>query len=179
MNAANGTCDGDGDGFIFNDSSGGAEAYRTWEQLSLAGLIEGAYRYSSSSGLTEAQKIGVDMPAIGVGQGGARLGYLGVVNGVSMSPPSIHDSTGHFIKFGSASPYSGGLAGGIIKPEEAYNIDSKIDDGRPGMGAFMAHYDASAPSVLTTRCVTSFSSPNADYNLTFTNNGCNLFFRVN
>jgi hypothetical protein len=55
----------------------------------------------------------------------------------------------------------------------------KIDDGRPGTGSFLDHYDASDPAVATTRCVTAFNSPNADYNLTFTNNGCTLWFRIN
>lgn len=179
VNAANGTCDGDADGLIFNDSTGGAEAFRTWEQLSLAGLIEGAYRYSSTSALTEPQRIGVEFPAVGIGRGGMRLGYVGVINGVNMTMPSLHGSTGNFLKFGAASIYQGGLSAGIIRPDEAYSIDSKIDDGRPGTGAFLAHYDASDPGVTTNRCVSSFDSPNANYNLTFTNNGCSLWFRVN
>ncbi len=180
VNAANGTCDGDGDGFVFSTTSGGAERYRVWEQLSLAGLIEGAYRYSPSSGFTEAMAMGIEFPAIAVGQGGAMFTYVGVINGVNMSAATLHGSTGwHFLHFGAASPYSTGLVAGIIKPDEAYSIDSKIDDGRPGTGSFMAHYDAGDPSVLTTRCVTDFNSPSADYNLTFTNNGCNLWFRIN
>lgn len=29
---------------------------------------------------------------------------------------------------------SGGLLGGLLKPEELWGIDTKIDDGRPGTG---------------------------------------------
>ena len=175
VNAANGTCDGDGDGLIFNSSASGSETFRVWEQLSLAGLIEGAYRYSQTSTFSETQATGVEFPAIGVGRGGAKLGYVGIGGG---GASSILGSTGHFLKFG-AEGTSSGLVGGIIRPDEAYNIDSKIDDGRPGMGSFLAHYDPGLAPVASTRCITSFSSSNANYNLTFINNGCTLFFRVN
>jgi len=177
VNATSGTCDGNSDGFISNPSGGG-EWSRVWEQLSRAGLIEGSYAYMPSNGLTESQAMGVEFPSIGVRNAGARLGYIGVINGVNMILPNLHGSTGHFLKFGNPSSYSTGLAAGIIRPDEAYGIDSKIDDGRPGTGSFLAHYDASDPDVLTTRCVTSFNSASANYNLTFTNNGCTLWFRI-
>lgn len=175
VNAADGTCDGDGDGIIYSASSTSSEYNRPWEQLSLAGLIEGAYRYSATSTLTETQATGVEFPAIGVGRGGARLAYIGPGGG---GATNIHGSTGHFIRFGSEGITSG-LIGGIIRPDEAFNIDTKIDDGRPGTGTFLAHYDPNLLPVVSTRCVTSFNSPNANYNMTFTNNGCSLFFRVN
>ncbi len=175
VNSADGTCDGNGDGLIFNGSGSGSETYRVWEQLSLAGLIEGAYRYSQTSTLSETQATGVEFPAVGVGRGGARLGYVGPGGG---GATDIHGSIGHFIKFGAEGTTSG-LVGGIIRPDEAYSIDTKIDDGRPGTGAFLAHYDSNLLPVVSTRCVTSFNSPNANYNMTFTNNGCSLFFRVN
>lgn len=177
VNAADGTCDGNGDGFVYNDGNG--EFKRVFEQLSLAGLVEGTYRHSVVPPLNETQALGVEFPAIGVGKAGARFSYIGVVNGVNMHPSSLHGNTGNFLRIGAPSPYSTGLVEGIVKPEEAYNIDMKIDDGRPGTGAFLAHYDASDPDVLTTRCVNNFNSPNAVYNLTFTNNGCTLWFRIN
>lgn len=179
LNAATGTCDGNGDGFIYNTTGGNDEYHRVWEQLSRAGLIEGAYVYSSTAGLSEAQAMGVEFPALGISQSGVTFAYVGVVNGVNMSPPNVHGNMGNFLHFGAPSSYSTGLAGGTMKAEEAFNIDTKIDDGKPGTGAFLAHYDASDPSVLTIRCVNSFNNPAAYYNLTFTAKGCNLWFRVN
>lgn len=179
LNAATGTCDGNGDGFIYNTTGGNDEYHRVWEQLSRAGLIEGSYAYLSSAGLTESQALGVEFPAVGVDRAGVIFSYIGVINSVSMSPPSIHGSTGHFLTIGAPSIYSSNLNEGIVRPDEAFSMDTKIDDGRPGTGLLFAHYDSSRPDVLTTRCVTSFSSPNANYNLTFTNKGCTLLFRIN
>ena len=177
-NAANGTCDGDGDGFIYAATSANSEYYRVWEQLSRAGLVEGSYAYSTSSGLTEAQSIGVEIPALGVGRGGVNLQYVGVVNGVNMRNPSLHGNTGHFFIMGGASPFATNLQGGITKPDEAYSIDIKIDDGSPASGTMLARYDGSIPDVLTTRCTSFFNNPSAVYNLSFTAQTCFLAFKL-
>lgn len=171
LDLVNGTCDGNGDGFIFDGNGGNDENLRVWEQLSRAALIEGGYRYSST-GVTGR---GISYPALEIGGGGIMAGYIGP----NMIPPSeIHDNAGHFMHFSAYTTVGvASYRGGIIRPDEAFNIDTKIDDGRPGRGGVLAHYNPNHPDVVGTRCVDSFSSKDANYNLTFTNNGCRLYFK--
>src|SRR5262249_17476276 len=57
--ASPGTCNGNGDGFIGSVNVGGAEGVRAWQQLALAGLIEGGYNGLNGSVLS----IGTNVPA--------------------------------------------------------------------------------------------------------------------
>lgn len=127
------TCNGN-DNRLINPA---LEAYRFWQHLANAGLIEGSY-----TGVT----------------GGSMNGFTSVAGG--NVPRSKFSNAAFSIWFrdvgfaGSATEYAGShqnfyffgavatdniSAGGVLRPEEAWGIDKKIDDGRAGYGKVLAH----------------------------------------
>jgi len=63
----------------------------------------------------------------------------------------------------------------VLKPEEAWNIDTKLDDGKPATGKV----SAMVPSLTFAVCTDTGSSANmgANYLLSSTSPGCSLIFR--
>ena len=55
----------------------------------------------------------------------------------------------------------------IMKPEELWNIDTKMDDGRPGQGNIITYNTAKQAN-----CTTSNDPATSAYNLSFTSNDC-------
>ncbi len=107
------TCNGDGDGVI-DDSVASQEEFRAWQHLANAGLIEGTY-----SGIDSGDPIalGDDVMRSKMNNGGWSF-----VDGVN--PPQLAFGTrGNDI-----------TDGGIIAASEAWNIDTKMDDGAPRTG---------------------------------------------
>ena len=82
-------------------------------------------------------------------------------------------------EYGNALFFGGVLAANfpytlVLKPEEAWNIDTKLDDGRPATGKV----SALVPTTLAT-CTNTADTSNmaAVYLLTSTSPGCVLIFR--
>lgn len=58
----------------------------------------------------------------------------------------------------------------VLKAEEAWNIDVKLDDGKPGTGAMLTYKNTTRPN-----CASTDSSDTAIYLLNDTTFGCNFF----
>ena len=58
--------------------------------------------------------------------------------------------------------------GRVLKPEELWNLDTKIDDGRPALSAITSTLSSYG---FTPDCVTS-DAVDANYELTFSSNEC-------
>ncbi len=167
------TCNGNGNGRI-GDGSNSDESLRFWQQLASAGLIEG--QYSGIRGTPAANTIimGTNVPR----------SKLGSSSYWFPQTEGTHTSFGGRID--SAVPYNntlffGGWTGtyrGNLKPEDAWNIDTKMDDGKPGQGKIKAPWDAtySASGTFCTNGTTSANAVNADYLLTNPNTDCEAFF---
>lgn len=129
--SANGTCNGDGDGWISTIAAGTpnstSEETQTFRQLALADLIEGAY-----TGVTDGGG-DYDLPKSRLSRGTWRMRTLG--NLVSVNPASSLAST-FGVAYGTVLElYSSSSTGGyILTPSEAWNLDTKLDDGRPASG---------------------------------------------
>ncbi len=126
------TCNGNGDG-IFSLTASSYEYFRFFQQLANAGLIEG--RYSGvTAGATQWDALaGVNFMRSKLSN--AKWGMHTRGGPVVSNPGGLWDGMyGTIVTFGenASSPSSHETA--ILKPEEAWNIDTKIDDGRPGMG---------------------------------------------
>lgn len=165
VNAATGACDGNGDGVIsiagYTAASAGVsgESFQFWRELALAGLIEG--RYS-----------GVDGPA-------------GIYNVIAANSPSTKSGNGFWGMRGDFGTLAGHAQyfdrtyGNFywfqtsFKPEEQWNFDTKLDDGRPASGIIVSTDWRSASG-----CTTAISSSDtaALYQLTNTNSSCGAFF---
>jgi prepilin-type N-terminal cleavage/methylation domain-containing protein len=145
------TCNGNSDGYTgyyagFGPLYAWGERFHFWVQLSNAGLVEGAY-----TGVTDS---GADSYTITPGKNVPTAKYGG----------SMWDVYGRAGVSGSANVFddSGGLIFTLrtvadqevspLKPNEIWNIDKKIDDGRPAYGKIRTHKKSSsaAPDCSTT-----------------------------
>jgi prepilin-type N-terminal cleavage/methylation domain-containing protein len=164
------TCNGNGDGSIASYPL--TETYRAWQQLANAGLIEGTYTGAGTSaptnGNTRFSAAGVNVPASKINSGAFYWLGSGIMDGSSWS-----------WKVDLVVPLMVGMVepndipeDPLLTPEEAWNIDKKLDDGKPGTG-----------SVITTRVASDCNSSTnladqatATYRLDHNVIGCWLIF---
>jgi len=130
------TCNGDGDGVIEQAEASTSTSnglYRFWQHLANAGLIEGAYTGVSNNAAynTTYSNIGLNVPAGRISNSGWTMYPLGVI--------AISDTSYFEGSYGNNFVFGGGQTSGItnianLKPEEAWSIDTKLDDGKPAVG---------------------------------------------
>ena len=133
-----GTCNGNADGQITfaTGPNRPAEAFQFWKQLALAGLVEGTYSGLSGSGGAGHAVIGTNVPRGRLSNSGFTPSYFDNSGG------SVADYAVNFrnqMTFGATNT-GFDTSAAILKPEEAWNIDTKMDDGRPGNGSIIAAY---------------------------------------
>jgi len=177
------TCNGDGSGTICTGTQtnhGGdcLEALRAWQHLSNSGFIAGVYPGNNT------EIVGTTLPSFKGTKTGFEMFYWGNVSGIS----GFFDNTypGHVISYGMQSPQTAGnFLDQSFQPAltttDAYSIDLKIDDGRPGTGKLITMKKNSyfTPDFTSTNaCVTTTSITTAVYDLTQTSLQCALFFEV-
>lgn len=163
------TCNGDGNGRIQNGSGPFQEEYRAWQHLANAGLIEGHYTGVPDTGPNKPVP-GTNVPASKLGDAAWSIAYADITylsgSGASYWGPAQDGNTMFF----------GGVNGDltrdndILKPEEAWNIDTKLDDGLPGSGRILGEYPNSS-------CHTGGTAPSA-YNVSSSNKICALRFVI-
>lgn len=133
------TCNGNGSGTINTNP----EKFRFWQQLAAAGLIEGSY-----SGVTGPDNAGScnaqdHEPGYNVPAGKAGNTAFGV-----HSPNNGNYITPGLTTYWFEGDYTNSLVLGgtytacepiniAFTPEETWNVDMKLDDGKPGMGRIM------------------------------------------
>lgn len=175
------TCNGDGNGQIDTKP----ERFRFWQHLAAAGMIEGSY--SGVTGPTNAgtctsidHLVGVNTPALRLSRGGVSTGFI-----ADQTPGSTNylfaGKYGNIMALG-ATITGCNTIGGLFLPEEAWNIDTKLDDGKPGMGSVVTRVscvgngcmsncnDATDSSVAT-------AATNAQYLLTGTTKACAFYYK--
>lgn len=148
-------CNGNGDGFVISGSNDLGESSRAWQHLALAGLIEGTY-----SGV---EGTGTWTPRSRMGQAPWHM--------KSWSGPAAHGWT--------SAPSSQTLMLAIdylsgMKPEEAWNLDTKLDDGRAYNGKVFPH--PTAPAGCTGGAV--WGATASDYVLTSSSPVCTMFMLI-
>ncbi len=126
------TCNGDGDGVIDRSASFN-EVFTFWQHLANAGLIEGQYSAVpvDSSTANPTTIGGWNVPASKLANASWSIEYLGEVD-VSTNL-WIDGSYGNALLFGGDIS-SGVPTAAILSPKEAWNIDTKLDDGVAGSG---------------------------------------------
>lgn len=159
------TCNGDGNGAI-NATN---EVYRAWQQLRNAGLIEGDFNGVQGPGGAADHLPGVNCPDSKLKGGGFSIWYQGATTAAATNFfPYYYNN---IIMFGSkaAASYTHSP---ILSTEDAFSIDSKMDDGRPANGNVHTFKNTSP---ITPGCATSDVST-AAYNIAATGRLCNLIF---
>lgn len=157
------TCNGNGNGRIGIGDPTDQEAFRFWQQLTNAGLIEGRYT------------------------GVVNLPWPFIAPNVNAPRSKISSSAGWAVQtpsmvYGTSFPNIYLLAGGpvmqdpVLKPEEAWNIDTKMDDGKPETGKVRGGDWASNCVTPTSPAAWTSTANDRTYSLTVTSNDCMMFF---
>jgi len=162
------TCNGDGDGTLEVASAGSNEYFRFWQHLANAGLIEGNYSGVAGSA-SQYDTVAANSPASKV-----QASFWSVANfGTIASGDTVYyeGTYGNSFQLGAdnGGP-SGNADAALIKAEEMWGIDMKLDDGKPAYGKLLAMEGRG-------NCITSTTPSSAEYKLTDTSISCSLIFR--
>lgn len=162
------TCNGDGDGNIELLTVRSREHLRMWQQLANAGLIEGKYRGNSVTIAYNYDAVpGENVPRSKLGQAGWAVmarSDVPVHNGWYLQ--IFQPNSNHWMEFGNQST-NALLLTPALKSEEAWNLDTKLDDGKPGSGKFTQFNNSARPN-----CVSSDVAATAEYQLSVSGNNC-------
>ena len=149
------TCNGNGDGRIADLSASPSvtESFRMWQHLANAALIPGSYVGTIVTDLTRV------MPSSRVKRGSV---WFTAYYGQSVGSTSAFSAPATQI----FQLYGSGLSAiEFLKPEEAWNIDTKMDDGRPNLGKIRSNKGTTALPCSTTFGQAVTADANSQYNL--------------
>jgi prepilin-type N-terminal cleavage/methylation domain-containing protein len=169
------TCSGDGDGKIEEGSTADerSEAFLFWQHLSLAGLVEGKYDAISGSESGNDADIGRNVPPSKFEGAGWHAQFYDTDD--TTVAYALADDYGNSLTYGAASSdYQ--TADPILTPQEAYDIDVKVDDGKPANGNVIARYWDDLCSAADDGTSTT-DDLEASYRLTDATAQCALYFR--
>ncbi|MFZ4542199.1 MAG: type II secretion system protein, partial [Rickettsiales bacterium] len=174
--ATAGTCNGDGDGRIepAAAASSTGEIQQFWKQLALAGLIEGTFPGISDSGSAGHCNVGSACPRARIANAGWAVEWRGNYAGDSYAYTADY---GNYLVMGTQNAvYLPNNS--VLRPTEAWNIDKKVDDGKPGTGTMIALEGAAWGGAATSKCTTSTSQSDyaGEYNLSGSGVICALMF---
>lgn len=165
-----GTCNGDGDGRMAQvafATGATSENMQMWNQLALAGLIEGSYAGLYNTTATPFLR-GVTVPA---GKLRSDTYWIGAYAVVGAGDPQYYA-----MDYGNYIREQGDSNNSTLKPEEAWNIDTKFDDGKPAYGKIIAwgwNNTCAAPD----SGALANTNLNASYRLSDSSVNCMLNFR--
>jgi prepilin-type N-terminal cleavage/methylation domain-containing protein len=169
-----GVCDGNANGLMEGPAaaSQSAERFQYWRELAITGLIEGTYNGLAGSAGTAHSTGGVNVP----------ISKLSNALWFTFNQPNFAGNTNMFAyDYGNYLVVGATLAnnwpfGAAFRAEEAWNIDTKMDDGLPVRGRVVAL--ESNTFTGTSRCTTATSNTDntGAYNLSNSALACALFF---
>jgi hypothetical protein len=158
--AGTGTCDGDGNGQVFRSNEGA----HVWDQLGRAGLIAGGLRGANNS-FTAGIRIPVGKitsSAFGIEYGGPYYG-----------------ATQNYIMFGKSATSTNGFPDDpLLKAEDSYTIDMKMDDGVPYSGKLRAIDTTNASIYCLTGVFTGAGPFSNTYILASSTIACRLHYML-
>ena len=132
------TCNGDGNGKIVGTAANYTESFRFWQHLTNAELVSGSFTgVSATNNDPDGQTAGENSPE----------GRISGSGWSAWDSGTLASSTGYYSETYNGVLFFGGSGNGaalnyqkLLPPEEAYIIDTKLDDGVPGKGGVMALY---------------------------------------
>ena len=159
------TCNGDGDGRL-GDSD--PELFRAWQHLSSAALISGAFTGVTGADGAYDAVIGENVPAATMEGGGfAFHPYLG--DGYAGDANRYAADYGHATLVFGKEDGTESLYSDILSPTDAWNLDTKMDNGLPGSGRITPLIGAGH-----TNCVSSATA----YAVTTAGVGCTMLMNI-
>lgn len=181
-----GSLNGVRDGKILNSSTAGSNEISTfWIHLQKAGLAEGSYTNIGGTALTG----GTNRPVSKLNNAGWNVAYLGSVPNTGVADAGDTDpdpSTFYASNYGNVLLFGTGTDSlfptGALRSEEAWNIDTKMDDGKPDLGAVLTlerQGHATAGSGCGNRATATSTLTASDYDLTNSSaTACSLVFKT-
>jgi prepilin-type N-terminal cleavage/methylation domain-containing protein len=162
------TCNGNGNGRIDSghSTSTAAERGHYWKQLANAGLIEGQYTGYHGPYASEMRKGGVNAKGSKVSGTHWNIAYVSV--GVPTGDERFYDSVDTNMVELTLDFNVTEVQRSLFRPEDQWNIDTKIDDGKPGMGVIRGPKQA---YTYAPNCTNSTTTA-AEYNLSLTSREC-------
>jgi hypothetical protein len=147
-------CNGDGNGIVnWNNTTSDIESLRAWQHLYLANLFNNSFPgIASTAGQSE---IGLNIPASSWPNAGIEF-YIEATTQTGQ--------TGNGIQVAGFTNSSWAHSANIMTPQDAWNIDKKIDDGIGQKGKILAFNTG-----LSSTCV---GADNLTYNLTLKGQIC-------
>ena len=166
------TCNGNGDGLVgptdmHNSFTGDREWHRVWQHLADAKMIDAKFSGISTAGNDLVS--GINSPQSQIPNGSFTFLYIMQSN----LPYTWPGTVGHYLIFGKSMSDHSWNVGSVISAPEAYSIDAKLDDGKPGLGSIRTAPNAGGSADCTSN-VTDAST--ATYTTSGTNEACNLLF---
>lgn len=164
------TCNGNDNGII-DHMDANREATRAWQQLANAGMIEGSFTGIDSAGAVGYDVIpGENIPKGRISSSGYSIFHFGTVAPADTNwfPNPVAKN---ILLFGGQAtnelPWTG-----VLKPEEAWHIDTKMDDGKPATGRIFETEN-------NTNCTNGQTDPNlAEYGLTGSTKACRVLYTL-
>lgn len=161
--AAN-TCNGNGNGQVYNPSTGPADMLNTerflaWKHLANAGLIEGSYT-GKTTGAAGSGSFG---PATNIPASRLASGFYDLCSPMGSAPD--------FFAGTDVTKIVLTHAGAPAKPAEVWSFDLKLDDGSPATGTVFN-------TISTVSGCTDSTSVPANYALTSSSAACNFYYAV-
>lgn len=172
-NAVTGTCNGNGSGIWDTAGAGNVtdERFQAIRQLALAGLMNGSYTGITGAGGTHHCIADVNCPRSKLNQG-----MWGSAYGTTASADTFAYAVdyGNYLIVGAPIANSGPF-GELLKPEEAWNIDTKMDDARPAYGRVVARFWNNKCAAPDSGAAAN-TNLNASYRLSDSSAQCALYF---
>lgn len=163
-------CNGDSDGELEDSGVNPQENYRFWQHLALAGLIAGDYTGTGEDGTVTGNCVGgLNVPKAKIGNGG----YI-AHNEPSVDSMDTPEGASVILQLGAPpnTDHEGCHDAAILLPEEAWNIDTKIDDGQADQGnVHMQNGDSS------TDCLVNQGIDNS-FKLSASSTACRAMFKL-
>ncbi|HCR85769.1 MAG TPA: hypothetical protein DIV86_03735, partial [Alphaproteobacteria bacterium] len=156
----------------------GGEIANFWVHLSYSKLIKGSIACAATAAVTCATLplAGQHFPesAIGVGVVAVSVGsYLYYLTGLYSGFTAATGMTA-----AAAAATGASVLGLSLVPEEAFALDSKLDDGKPSSGIVTTFNQYAGAVTAPTTAQTSCGATNGDYVLTTTTPVCSLAIRA-
>jgi prepilin-type N-terminal cleavage/methylation domain-containing protein len=170
-----GVCNGDGNGLVALGFGTVCENQEMWRHLARAGLIEGSYRTLSNGGCYNSTTLGTHLPS-------TKLSNVGITMISGSDVVTGGAFPGNFVYTGNYNnTFIIGVNNGVnwlpatiaFATEEAWNIDTKIDDGSPDSG----NVRSVLRDIYSPQCATSATPGSADYALNVSGAQCALFIK--
>jgi prepilin-type N-terminal cleavage/methylation domain-containing protein len=142
------------------------EVYEFWKQLALAGIVEGQFTGLAGTGGASHMVVGTNIPKATLTNAGWGAWTLAIYAG---DASNYNYNYGDLLTLGGTTTTAWNYTP-VLKPEEAWGLDSKLDDGMPGAGKIISG------NITTCANATSNTDYAATYRLDNNSTVCLIYF---